>query len=51
VTHAPIDPIPGRHPRLPAWAHAFRRAGYSRPAIAALFDLDLAELADMGMKS
>lgn len=51
MTHPPLDPIPGRHPRLPVWARAFRRAGYTRPAIATLFDLDLAELTDMGVKS
>lgn len=51
MTHPPLDPIPGRHPRLAAWARAFRRAGYAPRTIAALFNLDLAELADIGVKS
>lgn len=46
-----FDPIPGRHPRLAVWAAAFRRAGYSLRAIAALFDCDLVELQDAGIPS
>lgn len=46
----PFDAIPGRHPRLPAWAAAFRRAGWSLRAIAALFNLDPVELTDAGVQ-
>lgn len=46
-----FDPIPGRHPRLAVWAAAFRRAGYPLRAIAALFDCELTELHDAGIRS
>ncbi len=45
----PIDPIPGRHPRLVAWARGFRRAGYSLGRVAQLFNIDVAELRDAGV--
>lgn len=44
-----LDPIPGRHPRLPAWAAAFRRAGWTLAQVAALFDIDPVELRDAGV--
>ena len=44
------DPIPGRHPRLTAWAQAFRDAGWSLRVIAALFDVEPVELTDAGVR-
>lgn len=46
---AGLDPVPGRHPRLTIWAAAFRRAGWPLAKIAALFEIDPAELADAGV--
>ena len=45
----PLDPIPGRHPRLVAWAAAFRRAGYRLARVGQLFNIDVAELRDAGV--
>lgn len=45
-----LDPIPGRHPRLPAWAAAFRRAGWPLARIAALFDIEPSTLTDAGIE-
>lgn len=45
-----LDPIPGRHPRLPIWAAGFRRAGWSLAKVAQLFNLDPAELRDAGVR-
>lgn len=48
MTH--LDPIPDRHPRLIVWAVAFRRAGYSLPRIADLFNIDATTLRDAGVR-
>lgn len=45
-----FDPIPGRHPRLPAWAAHFRRAGYPLRTIAKMFDVEPVELIDAGVQ-
>lgn len=44
-----LDPIPGRHPRLAAWARAFRRAGWPHRQVAALFNLEPSELTEAGV--
>ena len=44
-----FDPIPGRHPRLAAWAQAFRRAGWPLRQVAALFDIEPSTLTDAGV--
>lgn len=46
-----LDPIPDRHPRLVAWAAAFRRAGYSLRRIADLFEIDPTTLIDAGVSA
>ena len=46
---AALDPIPGRHPRLAVWAQAFRDAGWSLRAVAALFSVEPVELLDAGV--
>jgi len=45
-----FDQIPGHHPRLMAWAHAFRRAGYEPRAIARLFNCELGVLIEAGLE-
>lgn len=45
-----FDPIPGRHPRLPVWAAHFRRHGWRLSAIAALFEVEIQELIDAGVR-
>lgn len=45
-----FDLIPGRHERLPAWALAFRRAGWSLRAIADLFNIEPAQLVEAGVR-
>lgn len=45
-----FDPIPGHHPRLLAWAIAFRAAGYPAREIARLFQVELGVLIEAGMK-
>lgn len=45
-----LDPIPGKHPRLLVWAQAFRSAGWSLRTIAALFNVDVVELTDAGVR-
>lgn len=45
-----FDPIPGRHPRLAAWAQAFREAGWPLRQVAALFQIEPVELIDAGVK-
>lgn len=44
-----FDPIPGRHPRLPAWAQAFRRAGWPLRRVATLFEIEAQALVDAGV--
>lgn len=44
-----LDAIPGRHPRLTAWAQAFRNAGWPLRTVAALFDVEPVELTDAGV--
>lgn len=46
----PFDPIPGRDPRLVAWARAFRRAGWPLHHVAELFDLPTATLIEAGVR-
>lgn len=45
-----LDTIPGRHPRLTVWAAHFRRHGYSLARVAALFNIDAAELLEAGVR-
>lgn len=45
-----FDPIPGRHPRLVAWAVGFRRAGYPLREISRLFNVDLGDLVEAGVE-
>lgn len=45
-----FDPIPDRHPRLLAWAVAFRAAGYTVREIAKLFDADRGALIEAGVE-
>lgn len=45
-----FDPIPDRHPRLVAWARAFRAAGYTLRDVAKLFNADRGELIDAGVE-
>lgn len=44
-----LDPIPDRHPRLLAWARAFRRAGWPLRQIADLFEIDRKVLVEAGV--
>lgn len=49
--HAPaFDPIPDRHPRLVAWARAFRAADWPLREIARLFDIERADLIEAGVE-
>lgn len=45
-----FDPIPDRHPRLLAWAVAFRSASYPAREISRLFQIDLGVLVEAGME-
>lgn len=45
-----LDPIPGRNPRLVAWAEAFRRGGWPLRRVADLFDIDPTHLKDAGVQ-
>ncbi|WP_438852462.1 hypothetical protein [Brevundimonas nasdae] len=45
-----FDPIPDRHPRLLAWAIAFRAAGYPAREVARLFQVELGSLVEAGME-
>jgi hypothetical protein len=47
---AVFDPVPGRHPRLAAWAQGFIRAGWTLRAVAALFNVEPVELTDAGVR-
>ncbi|WGM45272.1 hypothetical protein KOAAANKH_00133 [Brevundimonas sp. NIBR10] len=46
----PFPVIPDRHPRLPAWARAFRRAGWPLRQISALFEIDRGALIEAGVE-
>lgn len=45
-----FDTIPGRHPRLVAWAIGFRKAGYPAKTVADWFGIELSLLVEAGMK-